>query len=338
MGPAIRRSAAAARSENAMSRIDDEALDWVARETAGHMTADDRAAFDAWFGKHPRHQGAYLRARAIAHSLDGVKVQPSLKPRVEEADMPAHALPSPGRRTLMIGGAMAAGLAAVAVASFGPDLFGRGVYETAQGEFRKVQLADRSVLSISSASRVTVRLSGAQRRLTLERGETWFEVAKDRERPFVVEVGDVRVRAVGTAFSVRRLEGGADVLVTEGVVEVWANQGTATRQRLGAGGLAHIPADGSAIRVVTDPAEVERRLAWREGKLRFQNEPLGSAVAEFNRYNTRQLVVADAALRRKPLVGQYRIDQPEEFANDVQALLNVPVAIEPDTIRIGASR
>src|SRR3546814_19688281 len=49
----------------------------------------------------------------------------------------------------------------------------------------------------------------------------WFQVAKDRARPFVVEVGDVRVRAVGTAFGVKRTAGGVDVQVTEGVVEVW---------------------------------------------------------------------------------------------------------------------
>jgi transmembrane sensor len=47
------------------------------------------------------------------------------------------------------------------------------------------------------------------RQVKLDRGEAWFQVAKDPQRPFVVESGPVRVRAVGTAFSVRRREGGA---------------------------------------------------------------------------------------------------------------------------------
>ena len=59
------------------------------------------------------------------------------------------------------------------------------------------------------------------RNVRIDKGEAWFQVAKDKKRPFVVAAGDVRVRAVGTAFSVRRLEEGADVQVTEGVVEVF---------------------------------------------------------------------------------------------------------------------
>ncbi|GGY35763.1 FecR family protein [Pseudoduganella albidiflava] len=345
-----------------MSSTDDDALAWVAREAAGSLDADAQAAFEAWYLASPRHQGAYLRARAIAHSVDGITVQASLKPAARHAgneppldDLPctdAHAAtaanhvlaameaapPARGRRAFVLGGALAAGIAALAVTSLAPDLLGPVTYETARGEFRKVQLADRSTVSINSASLVEVRLTDAQRRVALTQGEAWFEVAKDRARPFVVEAGDLRVRAVGTAFSVRRHAQGAEVLVTEGVVEVWANGGTAPRRRVGAGGLVLVSGDGSGPRVDTDPAEVARRLAWREGKVVFQNQPLDDAVAEFNRYNTRQIVVADPALRRKPLVGHYRIDQPEEFANDVHALLNVPVAIRADTIQIGTAR
>lgn len=344
-----------------MSSIDDAALEWVARESAGPLDPAAQAAFEAWYLANPRHQGAYLRARAIAHSLDGVTVQASLKPRPEhlapehlagaarrpDARVAEHesgpaagaaepGRPARGRRAFVLGGALAAGIAAVAFTSLGPDLLGRATYATARGEFRKVQLADRSTITINSASEVAVYLTDVQRRVALAHGEAWFDVAKDKQRPFVVEAGDARVRAVGTAFSVRRHAHGAEVLVTEGVVEVWANGGTAPRQRLAAGQLALLPDDGGAPRIGANPAEVARRLAWREGKLVFENQPLGDAVAEFNRYNARQIVVADPALRRKPLVGHYRIDQPEEFANDVHALLDVPVAIGADQIRIGA--
>src|SRR3546814_13896268 len=57
------------------------------------------------------------------------------------------------------------------------------------------------------------------REIALNDGEAWFQVAKDRARLFVVEVGDVRVRAVCTAFGVKRTAGGVDVHVPEGVVE-----------------------------------------------------------------------------------------------------------------------
>ena len=72
-------------------------------------------------------------------------------------------------------------------------------------------LPDGSFASLNTASRVSVRFTPERRAVRLEEGEAWYQVAHDRARPFVVEAGPVRVQAVGTAFSVRRREGGVDV-------------------------------------------------------------------------------------------------------------------------------
>jgi transmembrane sensor len=322
-----------------MSNIDDEALDWVMRQAGGQLGGQDRAAFDAWFAASPRHQGAYLRARAIQHSLDQVSVQDNLKPPAQTRDTgwegkPPH--PARNRRAFMFGGALAAGIAALAAVSLRPRLLAPTVLQTARGEFRKVPLADRSNVSMNSGTELEVAMGGAERRIVLKQGEAWFEVAKDKTRPFIVESGGVRVRAVGTAFSVRRQPAGAQVLVTEGVVEVWSQDGTAPVTRMTAGAQALVLDAAAEIAVSQNPDDVERKLAWRSGKLVLQNQTLEDAVLEFNRYNARQILIADPALRRKILVGQYRIDQPDYFANDVRTLFRVPVAVGADRITIGA--
>ncbi len=322
-----------------MSEIDDTALDWVARQSARDLDRRESAAFDAWYGADARHQGAYLRARALQHALDQLTVQDSQREAPLHRESANDAAPSRHRRAWLAGGALAAGMAALSVMSMRAQAPQRSIYTTAKGEFRKVPLADQSVLSINSASQVEVALSRSERRIFLTQGEAWFEVAKDKTKPFVVEAGDVRVRAVGTAFAVRRHEhgAGADVIVTEGVVDVWSDTGSAPTRQLGVGTHAVVAERASSIAVMRDPGAVERLLAWREGKLIFQHRTLADAVADFNRYNVRQLVIADPALRRKTLVGRYRIDQPEEFANDVRLLMNVPVAAGAGQIRIGAT-
>jgi transmembrane sensor len=183
---------------------------------------------------------------------------------------------------------------------------------------------------------VEVELTSSGRRVFLEHGEAWFEVAKDKTKPFIVAAGDVRVRAVGTAFAVRRRPDGADVLVTEGVVEVWSDKGSARKKQMAAGRRALVLDHAAEIVVASDPGDIERRLAWRDGQLVFRNERLASAVDDFNRYNLRQLVIVDPALRTRTLVGNYRIDQPERFADDLRALWKIPVAVTADSIRIGA--
>ncbi len=311
-----------------MSPIDEAALAWVAKQAAGPLNDADRAAFDAWYAENPRHQGAYLRAQAIWHTLDKATIQPNLRPKP-----PARKVLM-SRRTAIAGGmaAAAAGLAALVLPRRAPD----AVLTTTTGEFRKVPLPDKSIASLNSGSHVEVKITPKLRRVVLVEGEAWFEVAKNPEKPFVVEAGDIRVQAVGTAFSVRRRDTGADVLVTEGVVEVWNAGGSeGARKRLGAGDEAFVPSDASAIKVAAAPAEVERRLAWREGNIVLDNETLDEAAAEFNRYNSQKITIADPVLGRTRFVGQYRIDQPVQFAQSVQAVTGANVSIEDGYIVIG---
>lgn len=208
------------------------------------------------------------------------------------------------------------------------------VLETAIGELRKVPLADRSLASIDSATRLEVSIDARQRRIGLLKGQAWFQVAKDAQRPFVVSAGAVSVTAVGTAFAVQRQPGGADVVVTEGVVEVRRGADHAP-VRIAAGQQAYVAEQGGAIAVRRQADAATRQLAWREGMIVLQNDTLARAVAQFNRYNRRQLIIADPALRSKTLVGRYRVDEAEQFANDVQTLLKVPVRVSAEQIRIG---
>jgi transmembrane sensor len=322
-----------------MSTIDRQALDWVVRQSDHPLDADGQRAFDAWYAADIRHQGAYLRAVAIHRALNGATVQESLRPKRErlEAEWAGASWQRAGsRRAFLAAGGVAAGTGLFALTRLfaGPD---RTVLATARGEFRKVPLADKSVADINSGSLLEVRMTGRARQVTLKQGEVWLEVAKDKTKPFVVAAGDVRVRAVGTAFGVRRFGNGAEVLVTEGTVEVWSSDGSARRRLVHAGERTFVRDQATDIAVARQPVEVQRKLAWREGKLVFDNQTLGEAVADFNRYSQKKIVIADPALARRKLVGQYQIDAPERFAQDVGAVLQVPVVVTAEKIVIGGS-
>src|SRR3981189_822736 len=77
-------------------------------------------------------------------------------------------------------------------------------YRTAIGGIAAISMKDGSTVTLNTNSDIRVALSETERRVDLEKGEAFFEVAKDPNRPFVVRVGDQRVIAVGTKFSVRR--------------------------------------------------------------------------------------------------------------------------------------
>src|SRR5262249_17475814 len=147
-----------------------------------------------------------------------------------------------------------------------------------------------------------------ERYLVLENGEAFFEVAKDRARPFIVQAGAVRVKAVGTEFNVRRSLGMTFVSVREGVVEV-AQEGATpavpvgevptgsipvrsrdvvTRLRAGQEGVA---ASAQEVAVLSVPRD--NIASWQEGRLEFVDEPMQSVLATVNRYSQQEIILSD---------------------------------------------
>lgn len=318
-----------------MSAIDNQALAWLRKQSERELDADERAALDAWLEADTRHKGAYVRALVIDNAISQAVSDQHVHPGEDRYGLRSDGYGSAraSRRTWLKYGALAAG---VAILGVGMSLQSRDsvtTLATSTGEFRRVALADTSIASLNSDSKLEVRFTTARRQVDLVKGEAWFEVAKDKHKPFVVAAAGVEVRAVGTAFGVRRFPNGAEVLVTEGTVEVWTGR---ARARLGAGERSFLPYNAARITVTRQPEEIQRKLAWRDGNLQFTRQTLGEAVADFNRYSARQIVIADRALESERIFGQYRIDAPEQFAKDIGAYLNVPVEVSAERIVIGA--
>ncbi|NIA57722.1 DUF4880 domain-containing protein [Massilia sp. TW-1] len=318
-----------------MSAIDNQALEWLRIQSERELDADERADFNAWLEADARHKGAYVRALVIDNAISKAVSDQRLHPGEDRYGLRSDGYENAkaSRRTWLKYGALAAGGAILGV---GMSLLSRDsvtTLATSRGEFRRVALADTSIANMNSDSRLEVRFTTARRQIDLVKGEAWFEVAKDKRKPFVVAAAGVEVRAVGTAFGVRRFLNGAEVLVTEGTVDVWTGQ---ARARLVAGERSFLPYNAAQITVARQPQEIQRKLAWRDGNLVFTRQNLGEAVADFNRYSARQIVIADPALERERIFGQYRIDAPEQFAKDIGAYLNVPVEVSAERIVIGA--
>jgi transmembrane sensor len=158
--------------------------------------------------------------------------------------------------------------------------------DTRLGEIRRVPLADGSLVAINTKTALEVVMKPKSRRIVLKEGEAWFQVAKDPTRPFVVAAGPVRVRAVGTAFSVRRDDeagAGVDVMVTEGVVETWVEGDERSRRRRLSAGSRIILASTVSPTVAESPSRSSA--AWPGAMARSpwtakaSNRPRGCSIA-----------------------------------------------------------
>lgn len=310
--------------------IEAAATRWIWRMDREGRSPELDADLETWLAGDPRRRGAFLKAEAVWTLLDRTRGEPlPSAPRRRRATT----FSATRRALLLSGGALAASMVGVGLFLWRPDRYRTGV-----GEVRRIPLKDGSVAAINTASALEVSLRPSQRTVRLAQGEAWFQVASDAGRPFVVEAGSVRVRAVGTAFSVRRRANGADVLVTEGVVEAWAEGRAQSPIRLAAGDRAFVD-DNAAVRLASAASpEIDRKLEWRFGKIDLAGETLGEAVADFNRYNARKLVIADPGLADERLYGVFYMDDPAAFAAAVQVSLGAAVKVGDSRIVIGQER
>jgi transmembrane sensor len=302
--------------------IDLDAIEWVVRLDAEPEDAHLRVAFEQWQSLGPSRRGAYIRAKAAWHALDPLKI------------LSAESIKSPiegriPRRAILAGGA------ATAIAACGAGFLFRARAEvsTPIGEIRHVPLADGSLMNMNTDSTVQVTLESSLRQIKLDKGEVWFQVAKDKERPFVVSAGPVRVRAVGTAFSIRRHEDGADVLVTEGIVETWSQDDENRKTRLEAGSKVFVSDNFGPERVISAGPDIQRTLAWRNGEIALSGQSFEEAAVEFNRYNEQKLII-DPGLANEALTGWFRTNEPQTFADAAAKALGAVVAIDGNEIRV----
>jgi transmembrane sensor len=313
-------------NEPEKNSVDAEASTWLARRDRG-LTAAEQDAFLQWLRADARHRAAIARldrawgaldALAAWQPADGARPNPDLLARP-----PARA----ARRLAWWGACAGAGLAAAVTLFFVwpaaplPESTSPAVRVVPRPE--RQTLADGSVAEVNHGGRLELAFDAAERRVRLREGEVHLTVAKDATRPFLVEAGGVTVRALGTAFSVRRDRDSVEVIVTEGRVQIESPGGAPAP--VAAGERARVEPGERPVIAAAEPAAVARELAWRAVRLEFEALPLEAVIVEFNLRNARQLAIGDAAAARVKVAGTFRADEPEAFARLLEASFGITV-------------
>jgi transmembrane sensor len=215
-------------------------------------------------------------------------------------------------------------------------------YATPVGGLASVPMPDGSNVTLNTDSQIRIALTDTERRVELGHGEAFFEVSKDPKRPFVVRAGDKRVIAVGTKFSVRREGDDIEIVVTEGKVRV--EDGAAGQDsRVGGsadvfltpGSIARADDAGVLVQRRTLP-EAEEHLSWRTGWLMFRDLGLADAIAEFNRYSARKIVIQDPAIASLKIEGNFRATNVEAFVRLLESGFPVRAEVRADQILLTA--
>lgn len=331
---------------------------WFAKREGGAWSAADQAQLETWLESSTAHRIAFIRivtawertgrlnalgagvpagtipprdTWAFAPSSGGELYPAPFVAKVSRAHARFPGLTRFSSRVRAIAASLAVGVAAATVWYFSTDL--TNSYRTPVGAVATVPLSDGSKVTLNTDSEIHVELNPTMRRVKLDQGEAFFEVSRDTARPFVVEIADKRVIAVGTQFCVRRENNEIRVLVTEG--RIWIERrGTAAEAA-----QTHLAAGSEARTLQTAvlidqpaPAKLEQLLSWRTGYIIFRDTALADAVAEFNRYSERKISIEDPAIAGIRVGGNFRTGDADSFLWLLQS--GFPIKVEQRSDRI----
>ncbi len=189
------------------------------------------------------------------------------------------------------------------------------LYKTSIGETSRATLIDGSHLHLNADSEVWVRFTESARELELVNGEVFFEVAKDANKPFVVNVGADQVTAVGTAFNINTQDGiKTNVLVTEGKVRINSNFLTPEMvyQEVFLTPGQSVTLTDNKPELKTDQ-DVDALLSWREGVIVFQGEPLSQVISKIDRYTSLEFKIMDERAANILVGGLFKAGDTEQL-------------------------
>ena len=318
-----------------IENIEAEAASWITVLGREQVSETELSELKLWLSQSERHRSAFNELTDLWDDLDILK----------ELDDIAESVPKLQpvfwqRRSFL---ALAASIFICLIVS--GSLYWQHLTEfdqqarfiTAVGQQRSVVLSDGSTVKINTNSQVEIDFSRNKRIIRLLKGEAYFNVAKNKHRPFYVYAGDGLVQAIGTSFNVRlKLLDVIEVTVEEGVVALvaLAKKESTTAENLDIVSsplpeskkvLAELVAGqsttfGNTVEKIEQiqTQELNRKLAWRQGVLVYENVPLRKVIDDISRYTNVTIEIADPSLRTLPIAGHFRVGEIEALFESLE--------------------
>lgn len=294
-----------------------QAIDWILRLDSAACTPAERQAFQEWLAQGGDRQRIY---RQLAGNWDRLD-------RFKGLDFPVRreALryrPPRQRIRLVAELALAASLLlGIGVGSFSEQgWYGhRASYTTERGGRQTVQLADGSSLELGTDTELKVHVNRWQRSVELIKGEAFFSVVHNEQRPFEVKAGNGKIVDIGTQFDVRLQNERVAVAVLEGSVRV----DTKDSREIKANQFLAYDNQGEFLKTTED--NLANLTAWRSGQLVFENRRLDEVLTELERYHDIRLNLSDPALAKLKVSGTFHTDNLDGALNIIAMTLPVDI-------------
>jgi transmembrane sensor len=306
----------------------------LAKYMLGEATASEVQAVDNWMKDDEKNRRYFADFKLIWESSKKLKIESKLdtdESWAEFKQMTAGQKPSSGaikpltaRRNWMKIAAVWVlfGMAGLLYFFLKPEVKATMITLQANNEVKTETLPDGSVITLNRHSLLTYpeKFSGDTREVKLSRGEAFFDIAHDKNKPFLIRVNDIMVRVVGTSFNIRNTKSETEVIVETGIVQV-------TRQKEV---IRLNPAEMVVIRhdkrkMVKSGRVDELYNYYRTKRLMLDNTPLSRAVEMLSEVYHVNIIIDNKNMAAKTLTTVLQTDSLDNALKVISETLNARI-------------
>lgn len=295
----------------------------VARRNAKSWSETDEESLNAWLAESMAHRIAFWRLESVWNRADRLNaLRPLVRANAEPAAKPRKRIAPFAFAAAVVVGVVAADLSTSLLWNQ-PRVTS---YATPVGGRETIRLADGTTIELNTNTIVRTAFSEKRRTVELVRGEAFFQVRHDEQRPFILRAANHRVIDLGTKFLAREDGTRLKVVLIEGSakVETGTDTNNAKSALLKPGDEAVATADSLHITRKSDK-QLESELGWQRGVLVFQRATLVEVAKEYNRYNSRKVVIADAKAGARLITATLPTNDVAGFARMAKNFLGLHV-------------
>lgn len=314
----------------------DQAVQWAVRLQSGAASEAERRACAAWRRASPVNEQAWHQLTAVDQVFGALPAGSASTARKTLEAACVTGKPTSRRHALTLLGIGALGVVSAGLLAQLAPWRQEATYASRPGERRKLVLADGTRLQLNAQTAVDAVFTPLQRLLVLREGEIFIDTGDDADalggkRPFWVQTAQVRLQAIGTAFSVQHLAPTSSTLsaatqlhVREGAVAIHLDGKAPMLAR--AGETWRIDAQGTAplVRVLQPESDPT---AWLEGVLVAKQMRLDAFAAALSRHQGKP-VHCEASAAALRVSGVFQLDGASAIPRALEALTaTLPVRI-----------
>lgn len=299
----------------------EQASHWVSLRHNATLTPEKYREFQAWLSSKPAHQQAFEEVESYWQQLGGLKTfaQPQLEAARSYASQAQNRRRRLSLQTLAIAASVLLMTISIPLVQLSLD---NGIYRTAKGEQKHIQLSDGSRIDLNTDSEVRVSYTLFNRKVKLEYGEAFFSVQHDADKPFEVTAADGLIRDIGTQLNVYRQSDQVLVTVLEGEVSVGKLNAT-TLQSLRAG-MQYTYGQNRQNQLVKS-GDFNDVASWREGRIAFKGQRLDVVLEQLSRYHSVKLSISNSKLAALKVSGSFPTNDLNLALNTITASLPIKI-------------